>query len=759
MPYTLQRFSGQQSLIKFVRRANLRLGRGTGADLRLDDPTVALDHALIEHHQGVYRLSNRGGASGTYLNGRPIQEAQLADDDLIEIGGFQIRVQVTHPDDPLFLVVRPRPALEEVPAAAPSLPAPAAEARGTVALWSLPAIEAPGTIALSSLPAVEAPGPAAPLSVPAVEAKGAAAPAAAAPPPAAPLSVTPAAGGQPPSLPDPPRLLAAADRPPNGADRLPSMPPTPAMQEPGPPGIPPGSGQPPASGQRAVPGQPPASPESPAAPSEPRGAPGPPRQQAPPDRPPAAPPPGVMRAPSVDYLRAFGLRRRFFNKALLSTVLALAAAAALLALPLTGRTRAFEPGGVHRWHAEVTSCASCHAPWRGAQPALCADCHASQRQKGEIHQARQILAPPCTSCHPEHRGGERLAFVDDGTCAACHADLRVTAGEPRFARSVHSFAADHPDFAVTLPDGRRLPLAEAVARRADPTPLLFDHRRHLRAGLPTPGGRRVQLSCESCHRIAGAAATAANAANGANVANVATGAGGLPPATAERPAGGHTGMVPVTNRGSCTTSGCHPLTFDDRRPDAVAPHDSPQRVREFLLSVYADRRARNQSVGAQYRLLVRSQGAAPSGLDFGAQAGRGVVLAERYLYGTACKECHLVDANATPLPVVTWTPIPQRWLPNARFSHLDHRASPCLDCHAAAPASTVAADVLLPGVAVCRRCHGGDDRGGGGGEGPPGAAVRPARTDCISCHSYHPRSPEAARTAAVPAPPATPRGG
>jgi hypothetical protein len=699
VPYTLQRFSGQQSLIKFIRHANLRLGRGTGADLRLDDPTVALDHALIEHHQGVYRLSTTGGVTGTYLNGRPIQEAQLADDDVIEIGGFQIRVQVTHPDDPLFLVVRPRPSLE-VPAAAPPLPAPAAEA--------------PGAVTLLSVPAAEAPGAAAPLSAPAAEA----------PRPVAPLPVAAAAVGQPPSLPGQPR-------PPTAADRPPAMPATRA------PGTPPGSGQTAASGQRAASGQPP------------------------------APPPGAVRAPSVDYLRAFGLRRRFFNKALLSTVLALAAAAALLALPLTGRTRAFEPGGVHRWHAEVTSCASCHAPWRGAQPALCADCHASQREKGEIHQARQVLAPPCTSCHPEHRGGERLAFVDDGTCAACHADLRVTAGAPRFARSVHSFAADHPDFAVTLPDGRRLPLAEAVARRADPTPLLFDHRRHLRAGLPTPSGRRVQLSCESCHRIAGSAGTVANVANdsnGSNGAAVVNVAGDRPPApalppTAERPAAGQTGMVPVTYRESCTTSGCHPLTFDDRRPDAVAPHDSPQRVREFLLSVYADRRAGNQSVGAQYRLLVRSQGASPSGLDFGAQAGRGVVLAERYLYGTACKECHLVDANATPLPVVTWTPIPQRWLPNAHFSHLDHRASPCLDCHAAAPASTVAADVLLPGVAVCRRCHGGNDRSGGGGEGPPGAAVRPARTDCISCHSYHPRSPEAARSAAGPAPPAALRGG
>jgi hypothetical protein len=427
----------------------------------------------------------------------------------------------------------------------------------------------------------------------------------------------------------------------------------------------------------------------------------------------------------VDYLRALSLRRPLFNKALLSTGLALAAAAAVAALAASGHTTAFEPGPVHRWHAEVSNCTSCHAPWRGAVANLCADCHATQREKGEIHQVRQVGAPPCTSCHPEHQGGERLAFVDDRTCASCHGDLQVTAGTPRFARSVHSFRDDHPDFAVTLPGGARLPLAEAVARCADPTPLRFNHQRHLRARLPTPGGRRVQLTCDSCHRI--------------------------------KEGGGQTGMMPVTYRDSCTTSGCHLLTFDERRPNEVAPHDSPERVREFLVNRYSDQRAGDVSVGEQFRLMVRGQGAAPRGLNFGSQAQRREVLAERYLFSIACKDCHLVDANATPLPVVTWTPIPERWLPNAHFSHLDHRASPCLDCHAAAPASTVAADVLLPGVAVCRQCH-GDGGGGGGGTGgsgggvATGGAVRPAATECISCHSYHPRPAATVRSAALAAP-------
>jgi len=469
------------------------------------------------------------------------------------------------------------------------------------------------------------------------------------------------------------------------------------------------------------------------------------------------------------------LRRPLFNKALLALVLTAGAAAALVFLARSGRATAFEPGRVHAWHAE-TACASCHSPWRGPDPALCSDCHARQREKGEIHQARQTFTPPCTGCHPEHRGGDRVTAADDSQCASCHRDLRVNppGAEPRFARRVSAFYDDHPDFSVTLPSGVRLPLAEAVARRADPTPLRFNHQRHLRAGLPTPSGQRVQLRCQSCHHLAagvegaaGAASEAgtAGAAGAASVTSTPSGAGtvarssappggGQPGAASGQPVmatasgqpvmanAGNSGIVPITYEASCTTSGCHPLTFDNRRPDQVAPHASPQRVREFLVSVYSDRRGADESVSDQYRRLIRGAGAPARGIDYGGQAQGAVVLAERYLYGTACKECHVVDTNATPLPRVTWTPIPARWLPNGRFQHLDHPFD-CQRCHAAAAASTVAADVLLPAIAICRACH-----GGGGGAAQVKAGTAPAApTDCLSCHRYHPDSPNPAQAA------------
>jgi hypothetical protein len=770
VPFIVQKIAGQQSLIAYVASDVLRIGRGTNADLRIDDVAVALEHAVIEPAERGYRLLDRGSVTGTYLNGKAVLEAQLSANDLINIGGYQIRVQITDPEDPPFLSVRASAALHPPPerttrmspealaaaareAAAAVGPAAAWEAPGTVGAAAAsvrPAAPPPEAPAASARPAATSPSAAASPATAAALSAGAATmrmspealaaalkaavaaselaawEAAVAGPDAAPAAGSPQATGQAPAT----SAAAASLAPLSPPLPSPPLPSSPAASPQSPPPSPP-----PARSPSASPSQ---SPPPPSAPS-----PSPP----PPSSRPPSPSPPQLRAPVVDYLRAYSLRRPLFNKALLALVLTAAAAGVLLFLARSGRATAFEPGRVHVWHAE-TACASCHSPWRGPDPALCSECHAQQREKGEIHQAAQTFTPPCTGCHPEHRGGDRVAAVDDAQCVSCHGDLQVKPGaEPRFARSVRAFVDDHPDFSVTLPTGARLPLAEAVARRADPTPLRFNHLRHLRSGLPTPSGRRVQLSCEDCHHRA-AGASAANPPSPASPASPAAPAGSSQAATPggeSTAARGATGIVPIAYETSCTTSGCHPLTFDNRRPDQVAPHASPRRVREFLVSVYSDRRGASESVRDQYRRLIRGAGAQPRGIDYGGQAQGAVVLAERYLYGTACKECHVVDTNALPLPKVTWTPIPARWLPNGRFQHLDH-PNDCRLCHGAAAASTVAADVLLPSITVCRTCHGGS-----GGAAQVKAGTAPAApTNCLSCHPYHPSSPNPVQAARMP---------
>jgi hypothetical protein len=798
VPFIVQKIAGQQSMIAYVPSAVLRIGRGTNAELRFDDVAVALEHAVIEPAERGYRLLDRGSATGTYLNGKPVHEALLSANDLINIGGYQIRVQITDPDDPLFLSVRtsapvvaapagtmvapPRVIAAAVQAAAAHEAARRAAAQEAVRVMEAQEAAARGAAQEAAQGVAQATAPAAPAATaPAATAPAAGAPAGpAAWEVASSESVTAADAA---TMRMSPQALAAAVRaatamaaaaasgeaatagsagaaagrvaPATETGAAPAVPAVPAVPE---ASVPPSLPSPPSPAPSSSPPSPPSPP--------PRALPQPPSPSLSPP-PPSPPPPSVpsprqpspavpaLRAPVVDYLGAYSLRRPLFNKGLLALVLTASAAAALVFIARSGRATAFEPGRVHAWHAE-TACASCHSPWRGPDPVLCSDCHARQREKGEIHQARQTLPPPCTGCHPEHRGGDRLTAADDTQCASCHRDLRVNppGAEPRFARRVSAFFDDHPDFSITLPSGARLPLAEAVAQRADPTPLRFNHQRHLRAGLPTPSGQRVQLRCESCHHLAAGAAGAENAAGGAGLASAAaTAAGPSSPPGGGQPArpsdqlamAGSSGVVPITYETSCTTSGCHPLTFDNRRPDQLAPHASPRRVREFLVSVYSDRRGANESVGDQYRRLMRGGGAPSRGIDYGGQAQGAVVLAERYLYGTACKECHVVDTNARPLPRVTWTPIPARWLPHGRFQHLDHPGD-CRQCHGAAADSTVAADVLLPAIAICRTCH-----GGGGGAAQVKAGTAPAApTDCLSCHRYHPDSANPALAALAP---------
>jgi hypothetical protein len=805
VPFIVQKVAGKQSMIDIVVGKALRIGRGTNADLRFDDVAVALEHAVIERAGGGYRLLDRGSVTGTYLNGKTVREARLAHDDLINIGGYQIRFQIADPEGPPFLLVRASAAPEPPPegtlrispedlaamvqaaveAAGPAAPVPPPASTPSAAPPALAPPAAPASTPRASRPfAAPPPAPelgtmrmspealaaalreaaaAAELAAWTAAAKKATAAVDVAPPAAAPASTSPAAAlasTSPESFTAP--HAAAPPQPALPASPTPVSPPPvqPPAPHPASPASSPPSSLPPQ-------GPPPASPPSVPPPSPPPASPPSARPRTPPS----------IRAPAVDYLRAYGLRRLFFNKGLLALGLTVGAAAVLLALPLTGRTRAFEPGGVRLAHADA-SCVSCHTPWRGPDPALCSDCHARQREKGQIHQLRQVFTPPCTGCHPEHRGNDRVATVSDATCASCHADLQLKPpdAKPLFASHVRRFVDDHPDFSITLadysvnpPGSKRQLLAAAVAQRSDPTPLKFNHQRHLRPRLPTPSGQRVQLGCQDCHHLAAAsAATAFPAASGP-----AAQTGTMAPSGPTSPGGGRrqqpangqdqpadrlqsaTGIVPITYAESCTTSGCHPLTFDNRRPGQLAPHAVPQRVREFLVSVYSDKRGANESVRDQYRRLVR--GGQPREIDYGGQAQGAVVLAERYLYGTACKECHFVDTNARPVPVVTWTPIPERWLPNANFSHLDHQAADCAFCHAGAAASTVTADVLLPPIAACRSCHGGSGGPAAGGvaqprTAAPAAAVPPvtgaaqpqagtapaAPTDCLSCHRYHP---------------------
>jgi pSer/pThr/pTyr-binding forkhead associated (FHA) protein len=64
-----------------------RIGRGFSADLRLDDMTVSRRHAIVAAlGGGRVRILDDRSVNGTFVNGRPVMEAELADGDVITLG-------------------------------------------------------------------------------------------------------------------------------------------------------------------------------------------------------------------------------------------------------------------------------------------------------------------------------------------------------------------------------------------------------------------------------------------------------------------------------------------------------------------------------------------------------------------------------------------------------------------------------------------------------------------------------------------------
>src|ERR1700704_3991278 len=107
MSFVIQRSLGRGLALTQVRRDVLRIGRGTNAELRSENPAVALEHAVIEGDANGYTITDKGSITGTYVNRRPVETARLARGDVIEVGDLRIEVQILEPGKPLFVRVSP----------------------------------------------------------------------------------------------------------------------------------------------------------------------------------------------------------------------------------------------------------------------------------------------------------------------------------------------------------------------------------------------------------------------------------------------------------------------------------------------------------------------------------------------------------------------------------------------------------------------------------------------------------------------------
>ena len=70
------------------------LGRHSEADVRLPLPDVSRRHCRFVFSAGHWRVIDLGSLNGIYVNGEPVQQAELHHSDTLRIGGFVFEVDL-----------------------------------------------------------------------------------------------------------------------------------------------------------------------------------------------------------------------------------------------------------------------------------------------------------------------------------------------------------------------------------------------------------------------------------------------------------------------------------------------------------------------------------------------------------------------------------------------------------------------------------------------------------------------------------------
>ena len=81
-----------------VNPPGITIGRGSAADLKIDDPGISRQHAEIRvTHQGLVphvTVSDLGSTNGTFLNGHRVDSAEVPDGSEIKLGNTLMKVHI-----------------------------------------------------------------------------------------------------------------------------------------------------------------------------------------------------------------------------------------------------------------------------------------------------------------------------------------------------------------------------------------------------------------------------------------------------------------------------------------------------------------------------------------------------------------------------------------------------------------------------------------------------------------------------------------
>lgn len=407
------------------------------------------------------------------------------------------------------------------------------------------------------------------------------------------------------------------------------------------------------------------------------------------------------------FKRSHPLRRwRFW----LSVAVPVVALGWLVTQRAQGGQKAYSSGPLSVSHAVFTqNCSLCHvtraaAFFKEVSDDACLSCH-----DAPVHHGSQVFAPACSSCHLEHKGALRLASTSTTSCTQCHENLRTRDGQPHLVGSIADFDRHHPDFS---PSAKKL---------TDPGQIRLNHYLHMKRDLMGPNSKRVQLTCDDCHHLAGAHEQFAYAGDHATT-KLADQKNAiqfpLHPSL----------MEPVKFANAC--AGCHTLQFDTRFGSEQVPHDKPDVVHAFLIKHFQDYIARNPAAVHQPEPPARQVPGRIRPVHPTRNSAEWVQFrvddAEWLLWSKTCKQCHTIRSTNEGLPEIVPSAIRSRWFEHATFDHLAHGMMTCTACHTQALDSHDTADVLLPGIQTCRECHRDE-----------GKSKEVAEGRCFECHQYH----------------------
>jgi hypothetical protein len=452
---------------------------------------------------------------------------------------------------------------------------------------------------------------------------------------------------------------------------------------------------------------------------------------------------------SVDASHRFALSAVAPGKRWMAWTLALLILAGFLAWPiwsfhetnakLTDRQMAaghvhadasWSAGPLSRAHAALErDCKACHVGAFVAVPdSACRSCHADIQDHADPRRLHAARAPPegidglkrriatmfgrdpgrCVDCHVEHQGATTMPPPAQAFCADCHAALKTHLTDTKLA-DAGDFATSHPQFApvvMTVPGEHprftRISLDDAPT---EDTVLKFPHALHLSGTggvarmATTLGGK--PLACASCH---------------------------VPDDSGAR-------FKPVSMEANCQQ--CHSLALDrvDGTVRTLRHGDTAQVIADIR-----DFAASHPGGSAVVPTMRQRPGEIrPTALAGG--GGAAAMIRGVFSKGGACYDCHVVRGPSSPggtdfsvVPVRQ----PMRYLAHGWFDHGAHASTTCESCHGQALKSDSSGALMIPGIANCRQCHGGEH------------AYSPlVRSSCVMCHDYHrgPGAPHVSRTA------------